>query len=84
MSINSEIGRRLVFFQSFKKKARIKMKSKEYPAFIALIKDFNFEEEDDRVVFTRCDETIFPGAIEKDTQEEYMTYIKNIKLVEGL
>ena len=84
MSIRSQIGQDLVFYQSFDDKIEITLKSKKYKPFIARVKDFNYKEEDARVIFKRCEETVFPDEEENGTQEEYMTYIKNIKSVDGI
>lgn len=60
-------------------RALVTMRSKKRKPFLALVKDYNFEEEDARVTFERCIGTEnFPDGEEK---EEYTTYIKNIKSV---
>lgn len=82
MSINSEIGTELVLFKTFDDKITITLKSKNYEPFITQVKEFNYKEEDARVIFKRCEETVFPIDTEETKEEEYMTYIKNIKSVE--
>ncbi len=80
MLIKSEVGKKLMSYQTFEVKSRITMKSKDYDPFIAIVKDFDFKEEDARVIFKKCEETIFPDG----SEDEYMTYVKNIKSVEGI
>jgi len=63
-------------------KTEIALKSKRYEPFIAKVKDFLYDEDDTKVVFIRCEETNFPDDNEEQQQEEFTTYIKNIKSVD--
>ncbi len=63
-------------------KTRIEFKSKKTEPFIAKVKDFLYDEDDTKVVFIRCEETRFPNDTEKDINQEYSTYIKNLKSVD--
>jgi hypothetical protein len=58
-------------------KIRIKMKRKINPEFIAKAGDFLFDEDDTKIVFLRCEETVFPND-EKEKQDKYIVYIKDI------
>ncbi len=60
-------------------KAEITLKSKKHPMFIAKVQDFNFDEDDAKVILKRCEETVFPDQ-EKD--ETHTLYVKDIKNVE--
>lgn len=84
MGIESEIGKSLSLFKTFDIKVKIVLKSKKIDPFIARVKDFNFKEDDDRVIFKRCEETIFPTDTEEKKESSYMIYIKNIKSVEKI
>lgn len=80
----SEIQKSLVLFSTFDLKIKITLKSKKYDPFIAQVKDFNYKEEDPRVIFKRCEETIFPTDTEENKEAIYMIYIKNIKSAEKI
>lgn len=82
MSIESEIGQNLIFFKTFQHQIKINLKSKKVKPFIAQVKDFNFKEEHDRVIFKRCEGTIFPTDTTEIKVREYMVYIKNIKSID--
>ncbi len=84
MSVRSEIGRSLSFFKTFQDKIVVTLKSKKHKPFIAKVKAFDHEEEDARVIFSRCEETVFPDEDEQAPQEEYMTYFKNVKSVDSI
>lgn len=79
MSLESEIGQDLGFFKTFQHQLLVTLKSKRIRPFIARVQGFNFKEEEDRVIFKRCEETVFPTDTEEVKEREYMTYIKNIK-----
>ncbi|WP_074406565.1 MULTISPECIES: hypothetical protein [Aquimarina] len=78
----SEILDDLILYKTFDDKITIILKSKKYKPFITKINGFNYKEEDPRVIFKRCEETVFPTYTEDNKEEEYMVYIKNIKSVE--
>ena len=78
----SEIQKDLSLFKTFGDKINITLKSKKYEPFTAQVKDFDYKEEDPRVIFKRCEETIFPTDTSNSKEEEYMIYIKNIKSVD--
>lgn len=81
MSVTSPIGMKLTMYQSNNMTPLVTLKSKKHAPFIAEIKDFLFDEEDTKVVFKRCDQTVaFPND-DGVHQEEFTTYIKNIKEV---
>ena len=81
----SEVQKSLVLYSTFDLKMTVTMKSKKYEPFIAQVKEFNYKEEDPRVIFKRCEGTVFPtDSMEDNSDEEYMVYIKNIKSVEKL
>ena len=61
-------------------KTKIVMKSKRLGEFIAKVDDFFYDEDDTKVSFKRCNETVFPA--EDENAETYITYIKNIKSVD--
>jgi len=61
MSIESELGKDLVLYKTFDDKITITLKAKKYTPFIAQVRDFNFKEDEDRVIFKRAEETIFPN-----------------------
>lgn len=64
-------------------KATIVMKDKKFSPFIAMVDDFDFQEDEPKVVFNRCDETVaFPNDTKKEKQDTFLTYIKNIKSVD--
>ncbi len=63
-------------------KTKIEFKSKKIQPFVAIVKDFLFDEDDTKVVFIRCEETRFPNDTEIDINQEYSTYIKNLKSVD--
>lgn len=64
--------------------ATITMKSKKYRPFIAKVRDFIFDEDDAKVIFIRTEKTEFPIDSEEEKPGEYITYIKNVKLVEWI
>lgn len=78
----SETQKDLVLYKTFDDKITITLKSKEHKPFITQVDDFNYKEEDPRVIFKRCKETIFPTDTKENSVSEYMTYIKDIKSVE--
>ncbi|MEM7185442.1 MAG: hypothetical protein AAF466_02190 [Bacteroidota bacterium] len=73
---------RLGIMQTKEFKTEIAMKSKRVEPFVAKVKDFLYDEDDTKVVFVRCEETVFPDDSEENSAEEYTTYIKNIKSVD--
>lgn len=81
MSTTSKIESELILFETFDDKITITLKSKKHSPFVAQVKDFNYKEEDPRVIFKRCEETVFPTVIEGSEEEGYMVYIKDIKSV---
>ncbi len=78
----SEIQKTLVLYSTFDIKMEVILKSKKYEPFMAQVKDFDYKEEDPRVIFKRCEGTVFPTDTEENQEETYMVYIKNIKSVE--
>lgn len=62
-------------------KVLLQMKSKKTPTIVAKVGDFLYDENDTKVVLLRCEETVFPND-EKGKQEQYVTYIKNIRQVD--
>jgi len=63
-------------------KTEIAMKSKRYEPFVAMVKEFLYDEDDTKVIFKRCEETSFPDDDEDQQLDEYTAYIKNIKSVD--
>lgn len=80
----SEIQKSLVLFSTFELKIKVTLKSKQNAPFIARVADFNYKEEEPRVIFKRCEETAFPTDTEEKQEPTYMVYIKNIRSVEKI
>lgn len=78
----SEVQKDLNLFKTFGDKVVITLKSKTSKSFVTKVKDFNYKEEEPRVIFKRCTETIFPTDTEVTKEEEYIIYIKTIKSVD--
>lgn len=78
----SEVQKDLSLFKTFDDKITITLNSQKHEPFIAQVKDFNYKEEDPKVIFKRCEETVFPTDTSDCEEEEYMIYIKNIKSVD--
>lgn len=72
---------RLGILQRQNAKVLLQMKSKKVPTIIAKVGDFLFDEDDTKVVLLRCEESIFPND-EKGKQDQYVSYLKNIKQVD--
>jgi hypothetical protein len=62
-------------------KAIITLKSKKSEPFIAKVADFNYDEDDTKVILKRCEETVFPNQILDVVEDNYTLYLKNIKEV---
>lgn len=72
----------LVMTRTLGIRALVVMKSKKHKPFLALVKEFNYEEEDARITFEKCIGTDhFPND---EKMETYTTYVKNIKSVNFL
>ena len=80
----SEVQKSLTLFCTFDLKIKITLKSQKYEPFIARVKEFNYKEEDPRVIFKRCEDTVFPIDSEGQEKDHYMVYIKNIKSAEKI
>ncbi|MBG6129158.1 hypothetical protein IWQ47_000150 [Aquimarina sp. EL_43] len=78
----SEIQQDLVLYSTFDDKITVTLKSKIHKPFVTQVKGFNYKEEDPRVIFKHCEESIFPTDTEDNKEKEYIVYIKNIKSVE--
>lgn len=81
MSDIRKISNRLFILQEMEAKVLLQMKSKKVPTLLAKVGDFLLDEEDAKVVLLRCEETIFPND-EKGKQNQYISYLKNIKQVD--
>lgn len=77
-----KIRMRLSIMQSADFKTKITLKSKKYVPFISKVENFNYDEDDTKVILKRCEETIFPNEVKDDQQEIYVLYIKDIKEVD--
>lgn len=80
MGIESELGMELSIYRTMKSKILVELKSSKFKPFIAQVKEFIYEvDEDDKVVFERLEETIFPTDTSEEQSQTYVTAIKNIK-----
>ncbi len=77
-----KIRMRLSIMQSAKFKTQIILKSKKFEPFIAIVEDFNYDEDATKVILKRTAETVFPNEIEGNQQENYVLYVKDIKEVD--
>lgn len=76
------IFNRLGISHSEQYKVLITLKSRKYKPFVALVSDFNYDEDDTKAIFSRSDETVFPSDTDEVKNDQYMTYLKNIKQVD--
>lgn len=81
MADTRKIFTRLGILQRQDAKVLLQMKNKKVPTLVAKVGDFLFDEDDTKVVLLRCEGTTFPND-EKGKQDQYITYLKNIKQVD--
>lgn len=63
-------------------KSSIKFKKIRYAPFVAKVQGFLLDEDEPKVIFQRCEETLFPNETPTHKPETYTAYIKDIHLVE--
>jgi hypothetical protein len=68
-------------FKTFNSKALIIPKSKKIKSFIAFVHDLDVSQEDTQLIFSRCDETVFPDDTDMVKNEHYIICIDAIKEV---
>ncbi|MGL5890266.1 MAG: hypothetical protein ACRC3B_10295 [Bacteroidia bacterium] len=81
MAINNQIGMSLSMFKTFNSKALITLKSKKIEPFVARVHDLDVSQEDTQIIFTRCEETVFPEDTENSKKDHYTISIDKIKEV---
>ena len=76
-----KIRMRLSIMQFENYKAILTLKSTKFDPFIAIVDDFDYSEDNTKVILKRCEETIFPNQTVDNIQDSFILYIKDIKEV---